>query len=187
MRDRRSCCGSSACAPASPALFAISMVVNVGMWLERYIIIVVSLSPRLPAVVVGHVHRRRVWDWSTFIGTIGLFLTLAVPVHPLPADDLDLRDAHAAAGGRGEGGAGMTRRPPIYGLMAEFNDPERAGERGARRARGGLSPARRLHAVPDRGALRGAGHAPQPPAAARADRRHRRRPAADSACSTGPR
>ena len=42
-----------------PALFCMAMIVNVGMWLERYVIVVVSLSPRLPAVVVGHVPRRR--------------------------------------------------------------------------------------------------------------------------------
>ena len=43
------------------------------------------------------------WDWATFIGTIGLFLTLLLPVPPLPADDLDLRDAHDAARERGRG------------------------------------------------------------------------------------
>ena len=52
------------------------MVVNVGMWLERFVIIVTSLQPRFPAVVVGACTTPTVWDWSTFIGTIGLFLTL---------------------------------------------------------------------------------------------------------------
>ena len=36
---------------------SISMFVSVGMWLERFIIIVTSLPPRLPAVVLGHVPR----------------------------------------------------------------------------------------------------------------------------------
>ena len=35
------------------------MFVNVGMWLERFVIIVDQPAPRLPAVVVGHVLRRR--------------------------------------------------------------------------------------------------------------------------------
>jgi Ni/Fe-hydrogenase subunit HybB-like protein len=57
------------------ALFCIAMVVNVGMWLERYIIIVVSLSRDFLPSSWG-LYTGTVWDWSTFIGTIGLFLTL---------------------------------------------------------------------------------------------------------------
>jgi Ni/Fe-hydrogenase subunit HybB-like protein len=57
------------------ALFAVVMVVNVGMWLERYIIIVVSLSRDFLPSSWG-LYSGTVWDWSTFIGTIGLFLTL---------------------------------------------------------------------------------------------------------------
>jgi uncharacterized protein YqgC (DUF456 family) len=51
------------------------MVVNVGMWLERYIIIVVSLHRDFLPSSWG-MYAGSVWDWSTFIGTIGLFLTL---------------------------------------------------------------------------------------------------------------
>ena len=40
---RRSCCGSSACGRTSRVLFVISLIVNVGMWLERFVIIVISL------------------------------------------------------------------------------------------------------------------------------------------------
>jgi Ni/Fe-hydrogenase subunit HybB-like protein len=58
-----------------PALFAISLVVSVGMWLERYIIIVVSLSRDFLPSSWG-LYAGTVWDWSTFIGTIGLFLSL---------------------------------------------------------------------------------------------------------------
>jgi Ni/Fe-hydrogenase subunit HybB-like protein len=58
-----------------PLLFAIAMVVNVGMWLERYIIIVVSLHRDFLPSSWG-MYTGSVWDWSTFIGTIGLFLTL---------------------------------------------------------------------------------------------------------------
>jgi len=59
----------------TPLLFAIAMVVNVGMWLERYIIIVVSLHRDFLPSSWGMYHAT-VWDWSTFVGTIGLFLTL---------------------------------------------------------------------------------------------------------------
>src|SRR5207249_3917208 len=47
---------------------------------------------------------------------------LALPLRALPANDLDLRDAHARSRGRGRGGSGM-RAPPIHGLLAEFDTP----------------------------------------------------------------
>ena len=51
------------------------MVVNVGMWLERYVIIVVSLSRDfLPSSWA--MYHGTIWDYATFYGTIGLFLTL---------------------------------------------------------------------------------------------------------------
>ncbi len=61
---------------SSPAaLWAISMFVSVGMWLERYVIIVVSLHRDFLPSSWG-IYHGTIWDWSTFIGTIGLFLTL---------------------------------------------------------------------------------------------------------------
>jgi molybdopterin-containing oxidoreductase family membrane subunit len=56
-------------------LFGVSMVVNVGMWLERYVIIVTSLHRDFLPSSWGS-YSGTVWDWATFIGTIGLFLTL---------------------------------------------------------------------------------------------------------------
>jgi molybdopterin-containing oxidoreductase family membrane subunit len=56
-------------------LFGVSMVVNVGMWLERYVIIVTSLHRDFLPSSWGF-YSGTVWDWATFIGTIGLFLTL---------------------------------------------------------------------------------------------------------------
>ena len=41
-----------------PLLWIISIIVNIGMWLERYVIVVTSLSQRLPAVLVGDVPRH---------------------------------------------------------------------------------------------------------------------------------
>jgi molybdopterin-containing oxidoreductase family membrane subunit len=57
------------------ALFVLSLIVNVGMWLERFIIIVTSLSRDYVPSAWG-MYRATFWDYSTFIGTIGLFLTL---------------------------------------------------------------------------------------------------------------
>ncbi len=58
-------------------LFAISIVVNIGMWLERYVIIVVSLHRDFLPSSWGH-YTPTFWDWSMFIGTIGMFLTLVL-------------------------------------------------------------------------------------------------------------
>ena len=58
-----------------PLLFIISIVVNIGMWLERFVIIVLSLHRDFLPSSWG-MFRPTFWDWSTYIGTIGLFLTL---------------------------------------------------------------------------------------------------------------
>jgi molybdopterin-containing oxidoreductase family membrane subunit len=58
-----------------PALFVLSLVVNVGMWLERFVIVVTSLHRDFLPSAWGR-FRPTFWDFSTYIGTIGLFLTL---------------------------------------------------------------------------------------------------------------
>lgn len=56
-------------------LWGISMVINVGMWLERFVIIVVSLHRDfLPSSWAQY--SGTIWDKANFAGTIGLFLTL---------------------------------------------------------------------------------------------------------------
>jgi molybdopterin-containing oxidoreductase family membrane subunit len=50
-------------------------MVNVGMWLERFVIVVTSLHRDfLPSSWAMYVPT--IWDWATFIGTMGLFVTL---------------------------------------------------------------------------------------------------------------
>jgi hypothetical protein len=67
------------------AVWVISMFVNVGMWLERFIIIPVSLSRDFLPGSWGMYYPTR-WDFSTFFGTIGLFLALMfLFVRVLPA------------------------------------------------------------------------------------------------------
>jgi Ni/Fe-hydrogenase subunit HybB-like protein len=56
-------------------LFVISLVVNIGMWLERFIIVVTSLHRDFLPSSWGMYYPTK-WDWATFAGTIGLFLTL---------------------------------------------------------------------------------------------------------------
>jgi len=55
-------------------LWVISLVVLVGMWLERFIIIVVSLQRDFLTSSWGMYYPTK-WDWMTYIGTIGMFLT----------------------------------------------------------------------------------------------------------------
>ncbi|HEY2387516.1 MAG TPA: NrfD/PsrC family molybdoenzyme membrane anchor subunit [Candidatus Binatia bacterium] len=57
------------------ALFIMSLVVNVGMWLERYIIVVVSLHRDFLPSSWG-IYAGSVYDWSMLFGSMGLFLTL---------------------------------------------------------------------------------------------------------------
>ena len=58
-----------------PLLFVLSLLVNVGMWLERFIIIVTSLHRDfLPSSWDMYAPTR--WDFGMFAGTIGLFLAL---------------------------------------------------------------------------------------------------------------
>ena len=56
-------------------LFLLSIIVSIGMWLERFIIIPVSLSRDFLPSSWG-MYYPTFWDWSTFIGTLGLFVTL---------------------------------------------------------------------------------------------------------------
>ena len=60
---------------SAPILFVIAIVVNVGMWLERYVIIVTSLHRDFLPSSWG-MYSGTVWDKVTFLGTIGLFLSL---------------------------------------------------------------------------------------------------------------
>jgi molybdopterin-containing oxidoreductase family membrane subunit len=56
-------------------LFIISIIVNIGMWLERFVIIVTSLHRDFLPSSWG-MYQPTVWDWSMFLGTIGLFFSL---------------------------------------------------------------------------------------------------------------
>jgi hypothetical protein len=56
-------------------LFVMALIVSVGMWLERFVIIVTSLHRDfIPSS--WNMYYPTFWDFSTFFGTIGLFITL---------------------------------------------------------------------------------------------------------------
>src|SRR5215469_8318378 len=56
-------------------LFFISLVVNMGMWLERFVIVVVSLHRDFVPSSWAMYYPTR-WDWATYLGTFGLFFFL---------------------------------------------------------------------------------------------------------------
>jgi len=58
------------------------------MWLERFIIIVVSLHRDFLNSSWGMYYPTK-WDWMTYIGTIGMFLTADVAVRARTADGID--------------------------------------------------------------------------------------------------
>src|SRR5271157_1032298 len=55
------------------ALFGISIVILVGMWLERFIIVVTSLHRDFLTSSWGMYYPTK-WDWFTYVGTIGFFV-----------------------------------------------------------------------------------------------------------------
>jgi molybdopterin-containing oxidoreductase family membrane subunit len=58
-----------------PVMFAVSLLVNVGMWFERFNIIVTSLyNDYLPSM--WHVFRPTMYDFGWTLGAFGLFFTL---------------------------------------------------------------------------------------------------------------
>jgi len=56
-------------------LFVTAMFVNVGMWLERFVIIPTSLSRDFLPSSWGMYHGS-IWDWAMYLGSMGLFLFL---------------------------------------------------------------------------------------------------------------
>ena len=57
------------------AVWIISLIVNVGMWLERFVIVITSLHRDFVPGQWG-MYYPTVWDIATYAGTIGLFLAL---------------------------------------------------------------------------------------------------------------
>lgn len=58
-----------------PAMMVICVLVNVGMWFERFVIISTSLARDFLPSSWGY-FVPTIWDFATFLGTFGLFFTL---------------------------------------------------------------------------------------------------------------
>jgi molybdopterin-containing oxidoreductase family membrane subunit len=57
------------------ALFLLSLVINAGMWMERFLIVVSSLHRDYLPSAWG-MYYPTVWDWTTLFGSIALFVWL---------------------------------------------------------------------------------------------------------------
>ena len=56
-------------------VWIVSIIVNIGMWLERFVIVVTSLHRDfLPSSWGIYIPTK--WDWATYTGTIGFFMLL---------------------------------------------------------------------------------------------------------------
>jgi molybdopterin-containing oxidoreductase family membrane subunit len=114
------------------ALFLISIFVNIGMWFERFVIIVTSLHRDFLPSAWGY-FRPTMWDVACLVGGFGLFFTLFclfVRFVPMVAAAevktvLPQADPH-------HGSAAPPPTPPAvppapagarYGLIAEFASP----------------------------------------------------------------
>ena len=58
-----------------PVMFAVSILINIGMWFERFVIIVTSLANDFLPSSWGY-YRPTLADVCTYLGTLGLFFTL---------------------------------------------------------------------------------------------------------------
>jgi molybdopterin-containing oxidoreductase family membrane subunit len=58
-----------------PMLFVLALVINVGMWLERFVIVVSSLARGFMQSKWQMYYPTR-YDWGLYVGTIGLFVAL---------------------------------------------------------------------------------------------------------------
>ena len=74
-------------------MFCLSIVINVGMWFERFVIVVTSLHRDFLPSSWG-TYRATRWDYLTYLGTIALFVFLfllfvrllpMVPIHEMRA------------------------------------------------------------------------------------------------------
>jgi len=112
------------------AMFAITIVINIGMWLERFVIVITSLHRDFLPSSWG-MYTPTIWDWALYLGTIGFFFTAVLFfVRFLPAISIfEMRElvheeahhghhdpkavaAHHDGGGHGQGGSTDHRYGP---------------------------------------------------------------------------
>jgi Ni/Fe-hydrogenase subunit HybB-like protein len=106
-------------------LFLVSLSVLAGMWLERFVIVICSLQrPHLPSAWLEYAPTT--WDWTTLLGSMGLFLLLwFLFIRLLPAISMhEMRQQVSEAGagqpdGREPATVSRVRVAP-WGVLARF-------------------------------------------------------------------
>ncbi|MCB0327635.1 MAG: polysulfide reductase NrfD [Bdellovibrionales bacterium] len=58
-----------------PIMFVASILINIGMWFERFVIVITSLAQDYLPSSWGY-FKPTIWDILTFVGTFGLFFTM---------------------------------------------------------------------------------------------------------------
>ncbi|MDB5303782.1 MAG: Polysulfide reductase, NrfD, partial [Phycisphaerales bacterium] len=89
-----------------PLMFVIALIVQLGMWMERFVIVITSLHRDFMPGAWG-VYYPTFWDYATLLGTIGLFFTgFLLFAKFLPVISIsEVRElVHASDGGRHEPG-----------------------------------------------------------------------------------
>jgi Ni/Fe-hydrogenase subunit HybB-like protein len=118
-------------------LLIVALMVDIGMWIERYVIIVGSLHRDYLPSAWGIFHGT-IWDWATILGTTGLFVLLillfirVLPmismfelrllVAPSPVAEQPVQQKTGVASQDSTVTASSGDKAVLYGLMAEFND-----------------------------------------------------------------
>jgi molybdopterin-containing oxidoreductase family membrane subunit len=101
------------------SIWIISAIIGLGMWLERFVIIPVSLTRDFLPSSWGY-YSPTFWDWSLFLGTMGLFtflLFLFIKFLPMinifEMRDLLLRIHHHERGHGGDGHHGTAHHDAV--------------------------------------------------------------------------
>jgi molybdopterin-containing oxidoreductase family membrane subunit len=87
-----------------PTIFLISIIVQIGMWTERFVIVITSLHRDFLPTAWG-LYEPTIFDWSTLLGTMGFFLLcffLFIRLVPMISMSEVRELIHSTGGGRHE-------------------------------------------------------------------------------------
>ena len=95
-------------------VFIMSILVNIGMWFERFVIIVIA-APRFPAVELGLLPADVGGHSARIIGHVRIVLHVVPVVPAVSADDCDFGSERRDAASRSASSAGRreSKRRPV--------------------------------------------------------------------------
>jgi Ni/Fe-hydrogenase subunit HybB-like protein len=94
-----------------PTLFIVSIIALIGMWFERYVIVITLTREYMPSAWGRY--SPTVWDWALYIGTFGMFFTFFMLfVRYVPMISItEMRELLPKASG-GQDGHSIAEGPP---------------------------------------------------------------------------